>query len=127
MATLFAAEIGTMLWILIATNLLRYGLSLRSLVSQVLISAAGTFAEHVSITGYYYNHIDMCFGNSIPAYGYVWAPCLAFDVILAVLAVWAGSKHSRRQSYSLLPGFNGSRLVDVVIQGNVIYFLGWAF
>ena len=84
-------------------------------MSRVLISAAETFSEHVSITGHYYNHIDMCFGYGIPAYGYIWAPCVAFDVILAVLAVWAGYKHSKQQR---------SQLVVVVVQGNVIYFLG---
>ena len=123
--TLFAAEVGTMLWILIATSLLHDGLSLVVVKLQILILVAETYAEHISITGYYSNDIDICDGSTIPAYGHLWVPCLAFDAILAVLSLWAGIQHSRQYSRSLWP--NKLRLVDVLIRGNVIYFLRCAF
>ncbi|KIM57302.1 hypothetical protein SCLCIDRAFT_28912 [Scleroderma citrinum Foug A] len=106
MVTFFAAEVSTMLWILIGTSLLR----------------SGTFAEHVYVTGYYYNDVELCFGEVVPAYGHIWVPSFIFDAILAILAVWAGIQHSRRQSYAH-SRFNKSRLVDVLIHGNVVYFI----
>ncbi|KAL4076400.1 hypothetical protein J3A83DRAFT_2200375 [Scleroderma citrinum] len=91
--------------------------------AEILISAADTFAEHIIFTGLYTNETDLCAGETIPAYGHIWVPCLTFDAILVVLAVWAGIKHSRQQSYSRSETFNRPRLVDVLIHGNVIYFL----
>ena len=89
---------------------------------HILISAAGTFAEHVYVTGYYYNDVELCFGYTIPAYGHIWVPSFIFDAILAMLAVWAGIQHSRQQSYAQ-SRFNKSRLVDILIHGNVVYFI----
>ena len=91
-----------------------------------LISTTGTHAEHVSVTGYHHTDVEMCIGDTIgPAYEHIWVPCLAFDAILAVLAVWAGIQHSRQ--YPRSPKFGKPRLVDILIQGNVIYFLRRAF
>jgi len=82
------------------------------------------WVEHFTITGYHYKTTDLCLGYVIPAYRYkLWGPCLTFDMILAVLAVWAGIKHSKQQSYSRSTRINKPRLVDVLIQGNVVYFL----
>ncbi|KIM61538.1 hypothetical protein SCLCIDRAFT_121892, partial [Scleroderma citrinum Foug A] len=66
---------------------------------------------------------ELCVAYAISAYRYIWVPCLTFDVILAVLAVWAGVKHSKQQSHSRSARLNKPRLVDVLIQGNVVYFL----
>ena len=93
---------------------------------QILISPAGIFAEHVSIAGQYYNHIAICYGYIVPAYTHIWVPSFTFDTILALLAVWAGIKHSRQQSYAH-SRFNKPRLVDILIHGNVVYFIRWAF
>ena len=93
---------------------------------QILISAADTFVEHVSITGHYHNHIAICFGYIVPAYSHIWVPSFTFDAILAILAVWAGIQHSRQQSYAR-SRFNKTRLVDILIHGNVVYFIRWAF
>jgi len=83
------------------------------------------WAEKFTITGYQYTEVaDLCFGCTISAYRYkLWGPCLTFDVILAVLAVLAGVKHSRQQSYSRSTWLNKPRLLDVLILGNVVYFL----
>jgi len=104
MVALFAAEVDSMLWILIGTSLLGSGpcwLSLVFSLLNILISATETFAEHVYITGYYYNEIDMCFGYITPAYEHIWIAWFAFEAILALLAVWAGVQQSRQQ---LMPG-----------------------
>ena len=101
-------------------------LLLRFSLSQVLISAAESDAEHISITGYYHHDIEFCTKYNTPAYAYIWAPWFSFDAILAVLAIWAGVKHSRQQSNSHSARLNKPWLVSVLIQGNVIYFLGWA-
>ncbi|KAL4067029.1 hypothetical protein V8B97DRAFT_999002 [Scleroderma yunnanense] len=82
-----------------------------------------TFAEHIVVTGLYYYEADVCAGMTTPTYAYNWAPCIAFEAILTVLALWAGIKRSRQRSYPRSARFNGPQLVDVLIQGNVIYFL----
>ena len=92
----------------------------------MLISDAGTLAEHIYITGYYYNDVEMCFGETIPAYNHIWIACFTFDAILALLAVLTGVQQSRRQSYAQ-SRFNKSRLVNILIHGNVVYFLRWVF
>lgn len=111
MGTFFAAEVGAMLWILFATSLL----------------SNEALAEHFTVTGYHYYEgtaaAELCVAYAISAYRYIWVPCLTFDVILAVLAVWAGVKHSKQQSHSRSARLNKPRLVDVLIQGNVVYFL----
>ncbi|KAL4079511.1 hypothetical protein J3A83DRAFT_4210214 [Scleroderma citrinum] len=101
------AEVAIMLWTLIGTSLLR----------------GDTFAEHIVVTGLYYYEADVCAGMTTPTYAYNWAPCIAFEAILTVLALWAGIKRSRQRSYPRSARFNGPQLVDVLIQGNVIYFL----
>ena len=93
--------------------------------SQVLISPTGTFAEHISIIGYYRTDVELCFAYTVPAYGLLWVPSFTFDAILAILAFWAGIQHSRRQ-YSRLLRFSKPQLVDTLIQGNVVYFIRYA-
>ena len=108
--------------------MVRHWLPLRSSLSQVLISATETFAEHIYIIGYYHHDIELCLGDVIPAYnGYIWVPPFVFEAILALLAVWAGIKHYGQQPHSKLARFNKPRLVDSLIHGNVIYFVRWEF
>ena len=114
-----------MLWILIATSLLGDGRLLAFIdIFIILIPTAETWAEHFSVAGYYYKGVTV---SPPPLTDSIWVPCLAFEVILALLAVWAGIKHSRKQSYSRPATLNKPRLVNSLIQGNVIYFLGWEF
>ena len=94
--------------------------------SQILTSAAEAFVDQFSLTGHYYNHVTLCAVYAAPAYGYLWVPSLAFDAVLAVLAVWAGILHSRQQ-HSGSMGLGKSRLVNILIQGNVIYFIRCEF
>ena len=77
------------------------------------------------MTGYYHDELDLCCVSTIPAYNRIWIPCLAFDGILAVLSLWAAIRHLRH--YSKSPSLDRPHLVDVLIQGNVIYFLGCVF
>ena len=117
-----------MMWMLVATSLLSYGPSLTSpcfSLSQTLILTAATFSEHFTLTGYYHNDLNVCYRSITPAYGHIWVPCLTFDAILAVLSLWTAVWHSRQHSRS--PRSNKPQLVDILIQGNVIYFLGCAF
>ncbi|KIM61545.1 hypothetical protein SCLCIDRAFT_877647 [Scleroderma citrinum Foug A] len=108
MVLFFVAEVGVVLWILISTSLF----------------SNETFAEHIYITGYYYHDIELCLGYVTPAYnGYIWVPPFVFEAILALLAIWAGIKHSRQQSRSRSARFNKSRLVDSLVHGNVVYFV----
>ena len=76
------------------------------------------------ITGNYYSDVGMCFGHTLPAAQHIWVASFTFDAILAILAVWAGIQHSRQQPYALLR-FNKPRLVDILIHGNVVYFIRW--
>ena len=94
-------------------------------LSQTLTSTTGTFFEHFSLTGYYRNDVEVCYRHATSAYEHIWAPCFAFDAILAVLSLWSAVRHSRQ--HSMLPRLNKPQLVDTLIQGNVIYFLGCAF
>ena len=108
--------------------MVRHWHPLRFSLCQVLISATETFAEHIYITGYYYHDIELCLGYVTPAYnGYIWVPPFVFEAILALLAIWAGIKHSRQQSRSRSARFNKSRLVDSLVHGNVVYFVRWEF
>ena len=77
------------------------------------------------MTGYYHDELDLCCVPTIPAYDRIWVPCLAFDGILAVLSLWAAIRNLRHHSRS--SSLDRPHLVDVLIQGNVIYFLGCAF
>lgn len=95
-------------------------------VSQILTSAAGAFAEHIYITEHDHNSdFELCF-YTFSVFSQIWVPCLTFDAILVLLAIWAGIQHSRRHD-PRLPMFNKPRLVDILIQGNVVYFLRFAF
>ena len=124
MVTFFVAEVGSVLWILISNSLFSNGTSLAFSLSQVLTFAAETFTENIYVTGYYYHDIKLCVSNVTPAYsGYLWVPSFTFEAILALLAVWAGIKHSRQQSRPQSARFNMSQLVDSLIHGNVIYFV----
>lgn len=105
MTLFYLAEIGVMMWILIASNLL----------------SGQTIVETISFPGQ--RTTDLCGSLVITAYSYIWVPCLAFDSILAILAIWAGIKQSRQQSHFRSPRLNRPRIIDVLIQGNVIYFL----
>ena len=128
MAIFFAAEVGVSLWIIVAMSVVNHGPSIGFHSStQDLISTIETFVEHLSITGHNHNDINMCFHNVVPAYAYIWIPWFTFDAILAALAVWAGIKYSMQKSYSRPASFNRPWLISILIQGNVIYFFGWAF
>ncbi|KIM62488.1 hypothetical protein SCLCIDRAFT_119484 [Scleroderma citrinum Foug A] len=101
MAIFFAAEVGVSLWIIVAMSVVNHG--------------------------HNHNDINMCFHNVVPAYAYIWIPWFTFDAILAALAVWAGIKYSMQKYYSRPASFNRPWLISILIQGNVIYFFGWAF
>jgi len=104
--------------------MVRHRLSSRLSLSQLLTFAAETFAENVYITGYYYHDIGLCVSQDTTAYSeYLWVPSFTFETILALLAVWAGIKHSRQQYRSQSARFNIPQLVDSLIHGNVIYFV----
>ncbi|KIM57308.1 hypothetical protein SCLCIDRAFT_130746, partial [Scleroderma citrinum Foug A] len=100
MVSFFVAEVGIVLWILISNSLFSNGTSLAFSLSQ------------------------LCVSNVTPAYsGYLWVPSFTFEVILALLAVWAGIKHFKQKSRPQAARFNISQLVDSLIHGNVIYFV----
>ena len=128
MVIFFAAEVGISLWVMVAMTLVNNGslIGFRQDLSPSpgLISAIESFVEHVSITERHHNNIHVCYHRVVPAYAYIWAPWFSFDAILAVLAVWAGIKHSIHKSHSNPARLNRPWLVRVLIQGNVIYFLG---
>ena len=106
------------------SSMVGYWLSWKFSSPRILISTAGIFAEHLTVTtSNHYKGADVCFASFTPTRRYIlWVPCLTFDAILAILAVWAGVKHSKQRSYSRSIR-NKPRLVDVLIQGNVVYFL----
>ena len=93
-------------------------------LSQTLISTTGIFLEHMSVTGYYHYDIEGCYGDATAMHAYLWVPCLVFEAILALLSLWISVQHSKQ--YSRFPRSDKPQLVDVLIQGNVIYFLGCA-
>ncbi|KAL4076363.1 hypothetical protein J3A83DRAFT_2184930 [Scleroderma citrinum] len=101
----FVAEIGTVMWILISSNLLMRG---------TIVMYHITFGM--------YGETDLCGGLVTTAYAYVWVPCLVFETILCLFAIYAGIKHSRGQLCRPVKS-NRPRLIDVLIHGNVIYFL----
>ncbi|KAI6043783.1 hypothetical protein EDC04DRAFT_2890468 [Pisolithus marmoratus] len=51
-----------------------------------------------------------------------WLPILCFEFLLCSLAVWAGIQRSREE-INFVPLSNGVFLLDVLIKGNVGYFL----
>ncbi|KAL4062743.1 hypothetical protein V8B97DRAFT_1742578 [Scleroderma yunnanense] len=104
MIVAFVAEVGPMMWILISRNL----------VSQE-ISISFTMA-------YKYGHTGSC-ASSSAASAYIWVSCLIFEAALCLFAIYAGIKHSRGRPHQSAR----FHLMDVLIQGNVIYFLRWIF
>ena len=99
--------------------------SLRALLSRVLISATDSISVYIFIAEYHQGHdIEICAGPIFLTYdNNLWAPCFAFEAILALLAVWASIKYSKQQCSSKSARFNKSRLVDSLVRGNVIYFI----
>ena len=69
--------------------------------------------------------MEVCVGYTTVAYDQLWVPCFVFDAILAVLSLWAAVRHLMQ--YPGSARLNKPQLFDVLIQGNVIYFLGCAF
>ena len=92
------------------------------LSSLRLVSTADVVFEHFSATGYYHHETEACFGYTTVAHDFLLAPCFAFDAILAILSLWTAVRHSKQHSRP--PRLRKPQLVDVIIQGNVIYFLG---
>ncbi|KAL4081393.1 hypothetical protein V8B97DRAFT_18569 [Scleroderma yunnanense] len=117
----FVAEIGTVMWILISSNLLMRGISLPLNHHKTLTPPSGTIVMY-HITFGMYGETDLCGGLVTTAYAYVWVPCLVFETILCLFAIYAGIKHSRGQLCRPVKS-NRPRLIDVLIHGNVIYFL----
>ncbi|KIM57325.1 hypothetical protein SCLCIDRAFT_1140030 [Scleroderma citrinum Foug A] len=105
MVILFVGEVGCIMWMLISTNLLS-----RGTVSVLRVSFPG------------YGETDACVGGVSPVFAYIWIPCLVFEATLCLLAIYAGIKHSRGRSWWSTKT-SRSRLIDALIQGNVIYFL----
>ncbi|KIJ66090.1 hypothetical protein HYDPIDRAFT_110240 [Hydnomerulius pinastri MD-312] len=68
--------------------------------------------------------IYICASTRIPPifYSFWYAP-ITFECILCLLALWVGIKRSREE-FHLVPIGAGTRLVDVLILGNVLYFVG---
>ncbi|KAL4081344.1 hypothetical protein V8B97DRAFT_10438 [Scleroderma yunnanense] len=105
MIVAFIAEIGSIAWILISENLANYG----------TISI-----DHISYFGY--GEIDVCNASTSAVFTYIWVPCLVFEATLCLFSIYAGFKHSRGRSRRQSGQSNRPRLIDVLIQGNVIYF-----
>ncbi|KIM63682.1 hypothetical protein SCLCIDRAFT_736835 [Scleroderma citrinum Foug A] len=83
-----------------------------------------TFAMHLYIIAYYHHNIEECVSHAIRSYnGPVWIPLLAFEAVLALLAIWVGIKHSRQGPRSKSSRFSKPQLADSLIHGNVIYFV----
>ncbi|KAL4076405.1 hypothetical protein V8B97DRAFT_10115 [Scleroderma yunnanense] len=102
MILVYAAEVGSIMWILISSNLLSRG---------------STILNHISFAGY--AETNFCTGAVSAAFGYIWIPCLIFEAMLCSLAIYAGVKHSSHRSTQS----NRPRLIDILIHGNVKYFL----
>ena len=83
---------------------------------------------HLYIIAYYHHNIEECVSHAIRSYnGPVWIPLLAFEAVLALLAIWVGIKHSRQGPRSKSSRFSKPQLADSLIHGNVIYFVRWEF
>ena len=131
MMILFAAEVGVMMWILVATDLRSYGPSLTSshfsLSPALIPTCTAAYPEYFVANPDLWttdNVVETCVGYTTPAYRHLWVPCFAFDAILALLSLWTAVRHLRQ--YPRSPRFK-SQLVNILIQGNAIYFFGCAF
>ena len=127
--TLFAAEVAVMMWMLVGADLLSYSPSLTSSrfsLFPTVVHTTAAFSGGMCVTAPYYDDVvQECFVGTTPAYRHLWVPCFAFDTTLALLSFWAAVQHLRQHLRS--PGLNKLQLVDTLIQGNVIYFLWYAF
>ena len=99
-------------------------LALRIHPRQTLTAVAGKISVFRISFPEYYRKIDQC-PNEVFAAS-TWVPCLVFETMLCLLAIYAGIKHSRGQSWWSMKA-NRPRLIGVLIQGNVIYFLRLVF
>ena len=79
---------------------------------------------HVSFPGYQKTHF--CVGEVSGALQRIWIPCLVFEATLCLLAVYAGVT-SRREQLRWSLKTNRPWLVDILIYGNVLYFLRLVF
>ena len=114
MVTLFTAEVGVMMWLLVGSDLLSNGLFLTSSCfsrSQTLVSTTGTSSEYLSVTGYYHNDVEMCNGSPV-LLSMQFSPYFLSGLLSSI----QGSIRGHQE-----------QLVDTLIQGNVIYFLWCAF
>ncbi|KAI6166702.1 hypothetical protein EDD17DRAFT_1545313 [Pisolithus thermaeus] len=67
--------------------------------------------------------LEFCTNTGVTNSFYVfWLPVLCFECILCSLAIWAGVRRSRNNTNPLSVS-NKIRLLDVLIKGNVGYFL----
>ncbi|KAL4081347.1 hypothetical protein V8B97DRAFT_13449 [Scleroderma yunnanense] len=105
MIVLFAAEVAPIMWILISDNLLSRGT---------------IFVYRISFPGY--GNTDTCATVISTAFTYIWVPCLIFEGLLCLFAIYAGIKHSRDRSRRSTKS-NRYQLIDILVQGNVVYFL----
>ncbi|KIM57322.1 hypothetical protein SCLCIDRAFT_1140057 [Scleroderma citrinum Foug A] len=105
MVIVFVGEVGTTVWMLISSNL-----SSHDTTSLLLISFPG------------YRETDLCLGAVSGVFAYIWVPRFVFESMLCLLAICAGIKHSRGRSWRSTKT-TGSRLIDILVQGNVIYFI----
>ncbi|KAL4081342.1 hypothetical protein V8B97DRAFT_1922054 [Scleroderma yunnanense] len=103
----FITEVGTVMWILISTNLVNDG---------------ALTMVHISFDRGH-KQIDTCSAPVSATFTYIWVPCLVFEIMLCLFATYAGIKHSGVQ-WCQAGKFARFQLIDVLIQGNVIYFLG---
>ncbi|KAL4081433.1 hypothetical protein V8B97DRAFT_1922843 [Scleroderma yunnanense] len=104
MTVAFVAEIGATMWILISEN---------------LVDSGTAFAVDISFGGY--GKIDICFSPLSAAFPYFYIPCFVFEAVLCLFAIYAGVKNSRGRGHPSAR-FDRFRLIDVLIQGNVINF-----
>ncbi|KAL4071894.1 hypothetical protein J3A83DRAFT_4237226 [Scleroderma citrinum] len=68
------------------------------------------------------NAVCSSLGNGITEWGYIWVPGLIFETMLCLFSVCVGVKHSRGRPHHSVK-FNRFQLMDVLVQGNVLYFL----
>ncbi|KAL4076320.1 hypothetical protein J3A83DRAFT_2175688 [Scleroderma citrinum] len=95
----FIAEIGATMWI--------------------LISVDSASAADISFGGY--GKINTCFSPLSATFAYFYVPCFVFEAMLCLFAIYAGVKNSRGRGHTSAR-FDRFRLIDVLIQGNVINF-----
>ncbi|KAL4070058.1 hypothetical protein V8B97DRAFT_585220 [Scleroderma yunnanense] len=71
--------------------------------------------------------VKFCTNENMPNSFYIfWLPVLCYEWLLCSLAIWAGIQRSRDE-LRLMAISNKVRLLDVLIKGNVMYFLVISF